>query len=349
MKPINSHNYSIYFKKSGYDKLNELILKNKYSKIFVLVDENTEANCLNIFKSQFINQFTLIIIDSGEKNKNLATCTKVWNFLNKNNADRKSILINLGGGVITDMGGFIASTYKRGIDFINIPTTLLSIVDASVGSKTGINYDSLKNQIGTFSDPKLVIIDDKYLDSLDDRNKISGYAEIFKHSLISGNLFDELVSDSKTLYNDEIIHNSIKVKDEIVKKDREESNIRKYLNFGHTIGHAIESLKMGSNNELLHGEAIASGLIIELYISHLTLGFPLEKVELCTKHINNLFPKIKLTDNEIIKLYQLMKFDKKNYKDNTNFVLLKDVGSCVTDQTVIKDSIDAGINYYLNN
>mgnify|MGYP001197820534 CR=1 FL=1 len=246
-------------------------------------------------------------------------------------------------------GGFIASTYKRGVDFINIPTTLLSIVDASVGSKTGINYDSLKNQIGTFSDPKLVIIDDKYLDSLDERNKISGYAEIFKHSLISGNLFDELVSNSNTLYNDKIIYNSIKVKNDIVKKDREESSIRKSLNFGHTIGHAIESLKMSTNNELLHGEAIASGIIIELYISHLTLGFPLEKVELCKKHINSLFPKIKLTNNEIIKLYQLMKFDKKNYKDNTNFVLLKDVGSYIIDQTVIKHSIDAGINYYLNN
>ncbi len=349
MKPINSHNYSIYFKESGYDKLNELIIKNKYSKIFVLVDENIELNCLNIFKSQVINQFTLIRIDSGEKNKNLSTCTKVWDFLNKNNADRKSILINLGGGVITDLGGFIASTYKRGVDFINIPTTLLSIVDASVGSKTGINYDSLKNQIGTFSDPKLVIIDDKYLDSLDERNKISGYAEIFKHSLISGNLFDELVSNSNTLYNDKIIYNSIKVKNDIVKKDREESSIRKSLNFGHTIGHAIESLKMSTNNELLHGEAIASGIIIELYISHLTLGFPLEKVELCKKHINSLFPKIKLTNNEITKLYQLMKFDKKNYKDNTNFVLLKDVGSYIIDQTVIKDSIDAGINYYLNN
>ena len=150
MKPINSHNYSNYFKKNGYNKLNELILENKYSKVFVLVDENTEKNCLNIFKSHFINEFTLIRIASGEKNKNIATCNKVWSFLNKNNADRKSVLINLGGGVITDMGGFIASTYKRGIDFINIPTTLLSIVDASVGSKTGINYDSLKNQIGTF-------------------------------------------------------------------------------------------------------------------------------------------------------------------------------------------------------
>ena len=348
MKPINSHNYSIHFKKNGYNKLNELILENKYSKIFVLVDENTEKNCLNIFKSHFVNEFTLIRIASGEKNKNIATCNKVWSFLNENNADRKSVLINLGGGVITDMGGFIASTYKRGIDFINIPTTLLSIVDASVGSKTGINYDSLKNQIGTFTDPKLVIIDDKYLDSLDDRNKISGYAEIFKHSLISGNLFDELVSDSNTLYNEIIIYNSIKVKDEIVKKDREESNIRKSLNFGHTVGHAIESLKMDTNYKLLHGEAIASGIIIELYISHLTLGFPLKKVELCTKHINNLFPKVKLTNNEIMYLYDIMRFDKKNYKDNTNFVLLKDVGNYVIDQTATKNSIDAGINYYLN-
>jgi len=167
LNQIKSNNYSIYFNKDGYQKLKSLISKVNYSNIFILVDENTKENCLGKFISYVDISFNLIQISSGEKNKNLNTCSYVWKFLNKNKADRDSLLINLGGGVITDMGGFIASCYKRGIDFINIPTTLLSMVDASVGSKTGVNFDVLKNNIGIFSDPKIVIIDQDYLKTLD--------------------------------------------------------------------------------------------------------------------------------------------------------------------------------------
>ena len=199
MKEIVSSNYSIFFNNDGYVKLQELIYKLKYSNVFVLVDENTEVKCLKVLLSKLNQKFSVIKIKSGEENKNLSTCNYVWSFLNNNNADRKSLLINLGGGVITDMGGFIASTYKRGIDFVNIPTTLLSIIDASIGSKTGVNFNQLKNNIGTFTDPKLVIIDKKYLETLDEKNLKSGYAEIFKHSLISGKLFVKTTASSSAL------------------------------------------------------------------------------------------------------------------------------------------------------
>ena len=349
MKEIISNNYSIFFNNDGYVKLQELIYKLKYSNIFILVDENTEAKCLKVLLSKINQKLSVIKIKSGEENKNLSTCNHVWSFLNNNNADRKSLLINLGGGVITDMGGFIASTFKRGIDFVNIPTTLLSIIDASIGSKTGVNFNQLKNNIGTFTDPKLVIIDKKYLETLDEKNLKSGYAEIFKHSLISGKLFIKLLNDPKIIYNHEIIYNSINVKNNIVLRDREESNLRKSLNFGHTIGHAYESLKMKKNDKLLHGEAIAAGMIIELYLSHIVLNFPKKTVNECNKHLGLFFNKIKTTDLEINELFRLMEFDKKNYKNEVNFVLLNEVGSVKTDVNVSKEKIIEAINYYLNN
>lgn len=349
MKEIVSSNYSIFFNNEGYVKLQDLIHKVKYSNIFILVDENTETKCLKILLLNFNQKFSVIKIKSGEENKNLSTCNYVWSFLNNSNADRKSLLINLGGGVITDMGGFIASTFKRGIDFINIPTTLLSIIDASIGSKTGVNFNQLKNNIGTFTDPKLVIIDKKYLETLDEKNLKSGYAEIFKHSLISGNLFVKLLNDSKTIFNDEIIYNSINVKNNIVKKDRNESDIRKSLNFGHTIGHAYESLKMNKSDKLLHGEAIAAGMIIELYLSHVVLNFPKKTVNECKKHLGLFFDKIKTTDLEINELFRLMEFDKKNFKKKINFVLLNEVGSFETDVNVSKEIITEAINYYVKN
>ena len=190
MKEINTKTYKIAFGQSGYSLLNSLIEKNKYSKVSVLVDDNTEKFCLDVFKQIINNEISIIKINSGEEFKNLGTVTKIWNEMTTQNLDRKSLLINLGGGVITDMGGFAANTFKRGLDFINIPTTLLSMVDASVGSKTGINFNNLKNQIGTFADPKLVIIDEQYLETLSEREVKSGYAEIFKHSLISASIFN---------------------------------------------------------------------------------------------------------------------------------------------------------------
>ena len=346
MKEIVSSNYSIFFNNDGYLKLQELIYKLKYSNVFVLVDENTEVKCLNVLLSKLNQKFSVIKIKSGEENKNLSTCNYVWSFLNNNNADRKSLLINLGGGVITDMGGFIASTYKRGIDFVNIPTTLLSIIDASIGSKTGVNFNQLKNNIGTFTDPKLVIIDKKYLETLDEKNLKSGYAEIFKHSLISGKLFVKLLSDPKIIYNHEIIYNSINVKNNIVIRDRKEENIRKHLNFGHTIGHAIESIKLNSDSKVFHGEAVIAGIIIELYLSHKALNFPIDIVRKIKEHLENIFDKIYISSNELKHLFSLLQFDKKNFSNKVNFVLLKDIGNCEVDINVKNEIIREAIDFY---
>lgn len=345
MKPIISSSYSIIFNQDGYNELNLIVNKNHYSKVFLLIDENTEKHCLPYLDKKVDFSYEIIKIKSGEHYKNLDSCMKVWGYLN-NNADRKSLLINLGGGVITDMGGFIASTFKRGIDFINIPTTLLSIVDASVGSKTGINFNSLKNQIGVFSDPILIIIDTEYLKTLDERNIKSGYGEIFKHSLISGNLFNELINDSKKLYSDQIIYNSINVKNNIVLRDRKEENIRKYLNFGHTIGHAIESIKLNSNNKVFHGEAVIAGIIIELYMSHKVLKFPIDIVRKIKQHLDKIFVKIYISPNEIKDLFKLLQFDKKNYSNNINFVLLKGIGNCEVDVNVENEIVIEAINFY---
>ena len=345
MKPIISSSYSIIFNQDGYNELNLIVNKNHYSKVFLLIDENTEKHCLPYLDKKVDFSYEIIKIKSGEHYKNLDSCMKVWGYLN-NNADRKSLLINLGGGVITDMGGFIASTFKRGIDFINIPTTLLSIVDASVGSKTGINFNSLKNQIGVFSDPILIIIDTEYLKTLDERNIKSGYGEIFKHSLISGNLFNELTNDSKKLYSDQIIYNSINVKNNIVLRDRKEENIRKYLNFGHTIGHAIESIKLNSNNKVFHGEAVIAGIIIELYMSHKVLKFPIDIVRKIKQHLDKIFVKIYISPNEIKDLFKLLQFDKKNYSNNINFVLLKGIGNCEVDVNVENEIVIEAINFY---
>ena len=204
MKEINTKTYKIAFGQSGYSLLNSLLENNKYSKVSVLVDDNTEKFCLDVFKQIINKEISTIKINFGEEFKNLGTVTKIWNEMTTQNLDRKSLLINLGGGVITDMGGFAANTFKRGIDFINIPTTLLSMVDASVGSKTGINFNNLKNQIGTFADPKLVIIDEQYLQTLSEREVKSGYAEIFKHSLISASIFNLLLENQQLYYNEEI-------------------------------------------------------------------------------------------------------------------------------------------------
>ena len=232
MEKIITENYAIEFE-SGYDSLNKIIDKKKYSKIFLLVDENTEKFCLNIFKNKSNLNPNLIKIDSGDENKNIHTCIKIWNSLINFNADRKSLMINLGGGVITDIGGFSANTFNRGIDFVNIPTTLLSIVDASVGSKTGINHNNIKNKIGTFYDPKLVIIDVEYLNTLEQRQINSGYCEIFKHSLISkeNSKFEYLTDCNEIDFSSDVIINSINIKNNFVREDKYEKKTQKRIKF----------------------------------------------------------------------------------------------------------------------
>ena len=347
MEKILTENYAIEFE-SGYESLIKIIDEKKYSKIFLLVDENTENFCLNIFKDKTNLDPNLIKIKSGEENKNIHTCIKIWNSLINLNADRKSLLINLGGGVITDIGGFSANTFNRGIDFVNIPTTLLSIVDASVGSKTGINQNGIKNKIGTFYDPKLVIIDTEYLKTLEQRQINSGYCEIFKHSLISkqNSKFEYLVDCDEIDFSSEIIINSINIKNNFVFEDKYEKKLRKGLNFGHTIGHAIETHFMSSDKKLLHGEAIAIGIIIESYLSKEICGFDIKKVDKIKNHLLTIFTKIKFNSSSINNIIKMMEHDKKNIEKEVNFVLLSDIGKLIFDVNVPNSDILKAFEYY---
>ena len=346
MKIISTNTYEIRFNDDGYCHLIEQIKSKSYTKIFVLIDENTKQYCLNPFKKKFSKSFDILEIKSGEINKNINTCVGIWNDLTHNGADRNCLIINLGGGVISDMGGFIASTYKRGVDFVNIPTTLLSMVDASIGSKTGINLNSIKNQIGLFSDPSMVIIDTTYLKTLSKREINSGYSEIFKHSVISNHMYKELVQNPSLIYNENIIANSIELKNKIVNEDKFESGIRKYLNFGHTLGHAVESFCLNKENKLLHGEAIAIGMICESFISSKMMGFNMERLNEIKKHLLNLFSKIIFSENDVYEINNLIKFDKKNHLNTPKFVLIEDLGKVKNDVDVDENLIFESFKYY---
>ena len=339
-------------KTDQYSLLKEKLSSKAFSSIFVLVDDNTDKFCLDILiKKTRINEFNKIVIKSGEQNKNIDTCLIIWDKLNAFNADRKSLLINLGGGVLSDMGGFVASTYLRGIAFINIPTTLLGMVDAAHGGKTGIDFKLLKNQIGLFSDPSEVILDSDYLSTLSKDEFLNGYAEVFKHSLLTNKIdlnFNSLIK--LDFYKDVnfIIKKYSEIKKEIVESDKFESNQRKVLNLGHTIGHAVESYSYISQdfNELKHGEAIIVGLIAELYISHRLIGFPLKDLENIKKTFSRYFNVIVFSEKDIEQIHDLMIYDKKNEADKLNFVLLKDIGSPVVDQQITKELFMESFNFY---
>ena len=336
-----------------YLSIAEKISSDKFSSIFILVDENTDEFCLEIFiKKSGIKLFNKIIIASGEDNKNIDTCVSIWDQLNSYKADRKSLLINLGGGVLTDIGGFAASTYLRGISFINIPTTLLGMVDAAHGGKTGIDFKLLKNQIGVFKEPIEVLLDNEYLKTLSKEEFINGYAEVVKHSLLTNKpdlTFNSLVKLDLFKDSDYIINSYSKVKNEIVKSDKYESNIRKVLNLGHTIGHAVESYSHISDKivDLKHGQAIVIGIITELYISHRKFNFPLKDVISVKNHLNKYFNSIPLQENDIINIYDLMVYDKKNEGSKINFVLLKEIGKPVIDQIVDKQLFKESFEFYI--
>ena len=335
-----------------YSILKQKLRSDKFSSIFILVDENTNKFCLNIFiKKTEIEKFEKIIINSGEENKNIDSCLFIWEKLNTFKADRKSLLINLGGGVLTDIGGFVASTYLRGINFINIPTTLLGMVDAAHGGKTGIDFKLLKNQIGVFSDPSEVILDSEYLNTLSKDEFLNGYAEVFKHSLLTNKRdlnFNSLIN--LDFYKDVsfIIDKYSEIKNEIVRSDKFESNYRKILNLGHTIGHAIESYSFRSINldELKHGEAIIVGLITELYISHRQLNFPLSDLENLKTNVLKYFKRVHLTESDIEEIYDLLVYDKKNEGGIVNFVLLKSIGDPVVDQQTTKELFIESFKFY---
>ncbi|MFA8299674.1 MAG: 3-dehydroquinate synthase [Hyphomicrobiales bacterium] len=344
---------NIYDVESGYIKLKEIINHLNPSSIFILTDENSQQYCLPelIINCPFLNEAEVLEVESGENSKSIETSYQLWCALQELGADRKSLLINLGGGVITDLGGFIASTYKRGISFINIPTTLLSQIDASVGGKTGINLENTKNQIGTFSLPELVIINPDYLNTLPEKEIKSGIGEMIKHGLISNTShWDDIISilDSKSLPEKEQIFKSIAIKDKIVKEDFKEYGIRKTLNLGHSIGHAIESIAIDSEDKLTHGESIAIGIICESYISY-KLGLMEKKLlDQISLNIISYFSKMTLSENIEEQIIPLILQDKKNINGAILFCLLKDIGNIAMDIEVDGNLILESVNFYKN-
>lgn len=353
MKSITANSYSIHFNSTGYTYLNSHLEASNYSKIFVLVDQNTHELCLAQFLSRLETQIDIEIIEieAGEINKNIETCSGVWGVLSELGADRKSVLINLGGGVITDLGGFVASTFKRGIDYIHVPTTLLAMVDAAIGGKTGVDLGHLKNQIGVVNPGKMVLIDTSFLTSLPQNQMRSGLAEMLKHGLIYSEAYWNKFLKLDTLDVsdlDQLIYESIEIKTAIVEKDPFEKHIRKTLNYGHTIGHAIESYYLSNSNKtpLLHGEAIAIGMILATYISTKLSGFSLMKCEHIKTVILEIFGQIKIEDEDRNPIIELLKFDKKNEHGNINFVLLEAIGKPRIDCLVENNVLLEAFNYY---
>ena len=328
MKEIISDNYSVWIGDNSLSKLDV----TSYSKVAILVDENTKIDCLSKLPS-FEN--SIIEIKSGEKNKNLSTCNFIWEKLTQHNFDRNSLLINLGGGVIGDMGGFCASTYKRGIDFIQIPTTLLAMVDASVGGKLGINSNGLKNQVGLFKNPKSVFIYPKFLETIEENQLNSGFAEIVKHALIADvDLWNQLKETSfADLDWEDIIAKSIQLKNKLILNDPFEKNTRKRLNFGHTFGHAIESYYLGKETPILHGEAVFLGIILELELSNITRQ---EKSEIKNFILSNFALPHCPSKSEIAKY---LTNDKKNQSEKINFSLLNGIGDCSIDNLFSIDEL----------
>ena len=320
-------------------------------RIFILVDETTRQLCLPLVEGfDCLRQAEIITIGATDQHKTLESLTHVWSSLQRGGATRHSLMVNLGGGMVTDLGGFAASTFKRGLNYINIPTTLLAMVDASVGGKTGINFGGLKNEIGVFSTARSVILDTQFLRTMDAENMLSGYAEMLKHGLIANDSmwaellnFDIDVPDYHQLSR--MLEDSVKVKERIVEEDPTEKGIRKALNLGHTVGHAFESFAL-QRKPVLHGFAVAWGLICELYLSHIKTGFPIEKMRQTVSFINEHYGKLSITCDDYPTLLELMTHDKKNVGSDINFTLLGDVGDIRINQTATKEEIEESLDFY---
>ena len=349
MTTIQSDSYAVYFENS-IEELVKFVKQGNYSRFFILTDENTAKHCLPVVQHHFagLDNFDIIEINSGEESKDIDFCIGIWKMLIDFGADRKSLLINLGGGVISDMGGFAASTYKRGIDFVHVPTTLLSQVDASVGGKTGIDLDGIKNIIGTFTQPKAVFIAYDFLKTLPARQVLSGTAEMLKHGLIMDKAYwGALKASDLSKPTIEHIYRSIEIKNEVVMDDPTEQGIRKALNFGHTIGHAVETNSLLTDESpLTHGEAIAIGMICEAYLSFKKTGLVKDELDEIISVINGLYPKYNLGDVDFSTLCTIMLKDKKNQNGKINCTLLSRIGECRLDNICTDEELCESLAYY---
>ena len=333
--------------------LSHALAECSYDRLFVLVDKTTEKCCLPELISSIKHlpsDIATITIGATDQHKTLNTVSHVWSELQQMGATRHSLMINLGGGMVTDLGGFAASTFKRGIHYINIPTTLLSMVDASVGGKTGINFGGLKNEIGVFNNADCVILDTEFLKTLDQENILSGYAEMLKHALISKEKmwvehmqYSPLTADLAPLTL--TISDNVAVKQRIVTEDPTEKGLRKALNLGHTAGHAFESLAL-ERTPILHGFAVAYGLVVELYLSCAKTGFPTDKMRQTVQFIKEHYGKMNITCDDYPHLLELMHHDKKNEGSAINFTLLANIGDLRINQTATEEEIKEALDFY---
>ena len=350
MQPIQSLGYKVYFEEN-LDSLLPFIEERDYSQVLVLVDRNTNDHCLPVLQNAIpeLVHYDIIEVDPGEENKNIDFCIGVWKTMLDFGADRKALLINLGGGVVTDMGGFAASTFKRGIDFIQIPTTLLAQVDASVGGKTGVDLDNVKNIIGTFTQPQAVFISTQFLQTLEDRQLVSGFAEVIKHGLIQDkSLYETCKSVELENISADLIYQSVQIKNNVITQDPTEKGLRKILNFGHTIGHAIEGYSLYHDSDpLLHGEAIAIGMICEAWLSHKLMGLSEQELNDITRTFLARFPSYRFSNEQYDVFIELMKNDKKNEDNKIGFALLQEIGNCTFNVYVEVEDIKSALDYYM--
>jgi 3-dehydroquinate synthase len=334
------------------ENLSEAIGQCPHDKLFVLTDEHTRTLCMPIISGlDEMKDAIEICIGAEDINKNIETLASVWKALGDQGATRHSLMVNLGGGMVTDLGGFAASTFKRGISYINIPTTLLAMVDASVGGKTGINFNGLKNEIGVFSPAEYVLIDTVFLKSLDSANLLSGYAEMLKHGIISttAHWAELLHFDWNNMDYDQLqalVAKSIQIKENIVEQDPFEKGIRKALNLGHTVGHAFESLALETHRPVLHGYAVAWGMVCELYHSHLKVGFPKDKLRQTIQFIKEHYGVMAFDCKQYDRLYEFMTHDKKNASGIINFTLMGEIGDIRINQSATKEEIFEMLDFY---
>ena len=333
-------------------ELRDFLSALDYDKLFILTDTNTREKCYPLLADvPAVKDAPVIVTEAGDTHKSLEALARIWSYLSNGGASRKSLLMNLGGGMVTDMGGFAGATFKRGIRTVNIPTTLMASVDAAVGGKTGINFNGLKNEIGAFYPPLCVFIDCEFLRTLDRDNILSGYAEMLKHGLISSmeNYTSVLLYDIDTMnytYLNSLVGQSVAVKERVVAEDPKERGIRKALNFGHTVGHAYESLSFREGRPILHGHAVAAGIVSELYLSHKQCGFPKEKLYQVVYYIKEYYPAFFFDCGDYDTLYELMTHDKKNESGVINFTLLGNVGEVRINQSVDKKMILESLDFY---
>ncbi len=339
---------TVLFTTDIQNSLVEVLQARSYSKVVVLTDVNTLEHCLPLIQAALPSDALHITVPAGEQHKTLETCSIIWTAMTEAVLDRQALVINLGGGVIGDMGGFCASVYKRGVPFLTIPTTLLSQVDASVGGKLGIDFMGFKNHLGVFQLPEMVLIAPAFLDTLPQRELRSGYAEVIKHGLIRDLAFFRSLPSSNWEKQDwsRVIRHSVSIKKAVVEVDPKEAGLRKILNFGHSIGHAVESFYLTGSNPLLHGEAIEMGMIAEGFLSFEKIGFSFEELNELSHKLLKVFGKVTLNPKDLDAILDLCAQDKKNEGKTQLFSLLPSLGDCSFNIPVTPEEIKHAIIYY---